>query len=210
MEKAVINTEKLSLGEEKPLVLLNFSLPEAQGLKGVSAYAAALKEGALSYANKKLLPKANKESAGEGFKPYGVVLQTVISYETEKLLSLYTDALITLSGTRRIHRMSRLWHKETGVLLPFNSLFKKQSVKSILPLLVSAAADYAESTPLYADGEKQIKSCFNKEQFYLCPKGIAFYYQAGELTNKEKPVPLYIDKEALAPFFTDKAKEALN
>ncbi len=204
----VINKEKLNLGEEKPLILLNLSLPFVQGdspvSKSVTAYSDALKNGILSFANKKLLVKAKKESAEEAFKPYGVVLQTVISYETEKVLSLYTDGVITASGARRVYRIARLWHKEKGTILPFNSLFNK--AKRLLPLLTSAADEYSQTTPLYADAEKQIKSRFRTEQFYLCPKGAVFYFQAGELTKGEKPVPLYIDREELSPFMTEEAK----
>lgn len=191
--------EKLTLGGDRPGVILSLCLPrvreEDRIAKGFTAYYGSLRSGFLGFAKEVLQKKAEGES-----KPCGAVLSTVVSWDGDGLVSLYVDASVTIGEDRRHHRISQLWRKDVGILVKSAQVFNRGWVRAIKPLLVNAAAEYAEdgATPLFADWERQVRDKFDKERFYLTPKGIVFYYQGGELSPKPKPVPLHLPWDCLS------------
>ena len=208
MQSAVYTkTEKSTIGEDTPLVLLNLCLPQVRTedkspfTKAFGAYYKALSPGFMQFCEGDLKREAKNAASGEGFKPYGAVLTTVIAMENQSLVSLYVDASIAMGDRKRTHRLSQLWHKDTGTLIKANRLFEKGAVKKLLPLLRDCAEEYMAKTgtPLYSDWESLIKKRFERERFYLSPKGASFYYQAGELNAGPKPVPLHLPVDGLLP-----------
>jgi len=196
--------EKIAFGEDSPTVVLNLCLPrvreESRLTKGFTAYYNALRAGFLQFAEGTLQKKAKGER-GEDFKPYGAVLSAITAYDGEGLISLYVDASVTVDDKRRVSRISQLWRKDIGTIVKSAQFFRQGWVKRIKPLLVNAAAEYCENaaTPLFADWEKQVRDRFCKEQFYLTPKGAAFYYQPGDLSPAAKCVPLHLTWDCLLP-----------
>lgn len=204
MENCVIlESEKLSIGGDPPKVLARLCTPcvtknaPPTFAKSFTAYYKAMAEGFRAYLEGKLAPMA--ESKGET-RPYGAVLNTVISLEGENILSLYTDAVLTMGEEKHCHRTAKLWSKDRGVLIKPGRFFVKGAVKKLLPLLGEAVGGLRETPPLYADWEKQLKKHFSPHNFYLCPKGIAFFYQGGRLCPLQKPFPLFLPMEAVKPY----------
>lgn len=199
-------TEKITVGKEAPLIYLNFCLPRLpEGdktplVKSFTAYYKALRTGFLQFAEG-ALQKSARAKTGEGFKPYGAVLSAVVAYENEGLASLYVDASVSTGEEKRVHRISQLWRKDIGTLLKARQLFVKGASKKLIPLLLDSAERYMESTgnALFSDWEKQLKKNFEKDRLYISPKGFVFYYQAGVLSAKQKPLPLHLPMESVAP-----------
>lgn len=207
MENTVfIQDERLSLGGDPPRVLARFSLPyvrenaKAPFAKSFTAYYTAMREGFLQYLEGSLVKKAEAEAA-EGFKPYGGVLSSSLGLETAGLLSLYTDAVVSMGGEKRIRRKAELWHKDRGVLLDTRAVFENGSAKKLYPLLGESALRYSEknNSPLYSDYQKQLKKHFSPQNFYLSPKGAVFFYQSGTVSPLQKPLPLHLTMEEIKP-----------
>lgn len=203
-----IKDEKLSLGGDKPRVLARLNLPlvcenaKAPFAKSFTAYYNAMREGFLQYLEGTLVKSADASAGDEGFKPYGAVLSCTLGLETEAVVSLYTDVAISMGDKKRVHRGAALWDKAMGVLLKPTQVFEKGGTKKLCPLLASAAETYSEKTnsPLYSDYEKQLKKHFSPNNFYLSPKGVVFFYQAGVISSLQKPLPLHLPMEEVRPF----------
>lgn len=201
-------TEKSKIGDSRPLVITNLCLPRTRDAdktpfaKAFNAYYKALSTGFMQFCTGALQREAAKSATAEGFKPYGAVLNTVLALENQSLVSLYVDAVLTMGEQKRIHRLSQLWQKDTGTLIKASRLFEKGAFKKLLPLLADGVEEYTEKTgtSVYSDWETLLKKRFDKEQFYLSPKGMFFYYQAGVLSAAQKPLPLHLPMDSLVPF----------
>lgn len=208
MENIIITeTEKKVFGDDGA-VRLSLTMPCLQGkgktpfTKAFNAYYQGISTGFTQFAGGALLKAATAAKTEEGFKPYGAVLKAVPCFENQTVAALYVDAAVTTGGTRRIHRISQLWHKGNGSLISFGAVFEKGAARGMLPLILKSAAARGESAavPLYADWELRARKEFNKRQFYITPRGLVFFYQGGVLSNRPDVFPVHISIDAATPF----------
>jgi hypothetical protein len=189
-------TKKAFPSDEEALVKYSISYPELKGKdrfsKVFNGFYALLSKRYEEFAKNKLHKEAQRYKAlcSENFEPFGAVLKYVCSYEDENLISVVTDAFVFCgNGKQESKRMSQNWEKEKGRMLLFEDFFSSSEEKDILQGIKNEAKLRQETgLSTFCEGyEKKLKKGFSKNDFYLTPKGYAFFYPQGTLSENSSP-----------------------
>ncbi len=176
---------------EGPLVKYNISYPEinkkTEFSKAFNGFYSLLAKRYCDFAKTKMLKEAekNKTRFKDGFKPFGAVLRYICSYIEDNIISIVVDANVFCGGdNQQCKRLSQNWDVKGGRLLLYEDFFSSDDKKSLLRGIVSEA-NLRQTTGMSAffpDYEKRLKKSFSKNDFYLTPKGYAFFYPAGAIS----------------------------
>ncbi len=207
MERIVTTTtERQTLGEDKVRVSLTLpTLPEKAQTplqKSFSKYYGGMRSGFLRFAKESLLKRAANQNV-----PFGAVLKAVVSYENKSVVSVYVDAAVSTGDARTITRLPQLWDKKSGTLIRAEALFLKRAKSALMPLLEKSSISRAESAavPLYSDWRVLLNKHFDKKAFYLSPRGLAFIYSAGVLSDKNEVFPVHVAQNDLTAVLKESA-----
>lgn len=211
MSIVILETERYAVGDGDAFIKLTLPRLNEDGCaleKNFSSYYGNLKRGFDKYVNAFLAPSAAKRQGA----PYGASVNTVLCCETDRLLSLYTDVLLSDGKGTRQGRRAVLWDKSTGNVIDPKNLFVKGAKKRIISLLQEELQLKSEKSavPLYGDALSKLKSQFKWENFYLSPDSVIFFCEGNVLCQGYVPYPIPVSYKRLEEFFTIEALENLS
>ena len=206
-----METERYTVGDGDAFIKLTLPRLNEDGCalgKTFSAYYGNLKRGFDKYVNAFLAPSAAKRQGA----PYGASVNTVLCRETDRLLSLYTDVLLSDGKGTRQGRRAVLWDKSTGNVIDPKNLFVKGAKKRIISLLQEELQLKSEKSavPLYGDALSKLKSQFKWENFYLSPDSVIFFCEGNVLCQGYAPYPVPLSHKKLEELFTVESLEKLS
>lgn len=174
--------------EEWELVRVNIRYPQC-GNEKIDGYISEMAEAFLSFAQKKLLPKALKENAD----PYSLVVVYKVTMCKGRYFSFYFDLFVSQSGNKgEVKRIPLNFDTERStVVFPLEKVKKR----TLMPLILKSAEELSVTMPLYSDFEKRVKKYFKKSHAFIMPEGICITYDSGTLMPHEKgAVSLFVLK----------------
>ncbi|MGI6745558.1 MAG: hypothetical protein BWY46_01619 [Firmicutes bacterium ADurb.Bin300] len=133
------------------------------------------------------------------FRTFSAVLNYTITYNSDKLLSLYGDRYEYTGGAHgSTKRISDTWNLTKGRLLPLSSFFPLRPNYQeyiINQIIEQANADMQENPYIYFDNYQElIKENFNPQNYYLTGEGIVIYFQQYEIAPYATGIPEFTVK----------------
>lgn len=195
----------------KTLVIVNITYPcyiageggetENTFVKRFNAHFEKLAQAFCTFAETKQKSAAAAFCAGEGARPFGCVMNCIVSFEDETLVSVTVDVTVHSGNKTEKKRLAQNWDKKSGVLCSFYDLFGKTEKKYIIKALCEDVEKRMERKVdmFYSDYKKRIEKYFNKNSFCVTPSGYGFIFPSGALNEKNSPVTLVLKKELFSP-----------
>ena len=124
----------------------------------------------------------------------GASMNWYVSFLNEKVLSLLTDAYFFDGNVQRSVRLVHNWHLPDCTPLRARQVFAvNRSAKQLYLDEICAKISAGEGGVHYgSDAEKRARRRFDFENFYLTPKGVAFYYDKTQLTLGKDANPAFV------------------
>ena len=136
----------------------------------------------------KLLKKAQKTPLNA--KPFGAVLNARVTFVNEKYVSVIMDAHV-FDGVRRGRtvRVSQVWNRRDGETESVNAFVPPRARCAVLDDICAQAEErYSAGAAFYRpDPINRIKNSFCPRNFYLLPEGVAFFFEAGAVSQSDTP-----------------------
>ncbi len=194
--------------EEDPLVKYNITYPEYVKM----GYSSKIKEDGFAkrfngfyellskrfeeFSKTKLYKEANRYKAlcEKDFEKFGAVMRYICSYSDEKIISIVVDVHLFCGEKQETKRLSQNWDLSSGRMLVYEDFFDEKDESEIIIGIKSEAKlrRDTEATSFFGDYEKKIKKGFNKNNFYLTPKGYGFFYPPLYLSERESPEVFFL------------------
>ena len=156
----------------------------------------------LYYCNKKLKPEAIKQleyrtENGFPFYPFELRSDFTVTYNSDGLLSLYTDVYEFTGGAHgSTLRFADIWHTPIGLPASVLEFFpKKTKIKKVLTeaATVMAAEQITAGTDMYFEDYPQlIKKYFSYSNIYITYSGMALFYQQITIAPYAEGIPVFI------------------
>lgn len=130
-----------------------------------------------------------------------VVMSVSVSYCDNAYISAFTDVSVFDGKKSLTKRLSQLWDAKKGVLLPPSHVFtisRRTSayVKEIITEIANKNIQNRSFT--YFDNYKAIiKKKFSFSNYYFVPNGVAFYFNAGILSENNYPIVFAVPFERI-------------
>lgn len=144
-----------------------------------------------------LLPEAESahRAALETSAPlpiFTVHLSYEITCNQDGIWSLHTDLWESCGAERSLLRRGDTWDLGSGLPLPLSACFPRHW--PIRRQLLSTAADTIRQTPApwREDWQLILRRSFRRENFYLTPEGLAFYWQMYALAPASEGCPTFL------------------
>ena len=185
--------DTLTLGEAEVLSV-NINHPSFEGenayvCKKLSGFYADAAMGYYSHLKKKF--SAVKQ--GTVHKKCGAFMNWYVSFLNEKALSLLTDVSFFDGTVRHTKRMVHNWFLEDCTPLRARQVFDVNRGARALYLDEICSKISSGEGAHYGDGAVRLaRRHFDFENFYLTPKGVAFYYDKAQLATGAGANPAFV------------------
>lgn len=129
---------------------------------------------------------------------YEAVQSITITYHSDCIVSLYYDRYLFTGGAHgTTTRYSDTWNLENGHRIEVGEFFKSSDFKkNVMNSIIAAIADYKkrypDSTIYFPEYMENVKASFRKNQFYLTPEGIIFYFQEYDIAPYSSHIPQFL------------------
>ena len=144
----------------------------------------------IEYIEKKGKRRVQKDFKASGEKRTAFVMVSNVSYLDENYISVFTDVSYYDGNSTRTKRISHLWDVKKGVILPPKEVFNinAQTKKYIRRIICDIAEkNMGLKTFSYFDNYKSIVGKhFNFSNYYIVPKGIAFYFNSEKISSSKE------------------------
>ena len=202
------------------MLTMSLSLPEPTSTdtstaRRIKHYYKAQKDAYFHYCQHVLLPQASSalhtctESAIP-FQPMSATMHYVITYQSERHLSLYTQSKDGTPQQKNILRHADTWDLSTGYPTPITSFFPPKfryrhqlvtiASKQIADLEAQGVAKFHPNLKLATLHRK-----FNPRNFYITPEGVVCFYQMYTIAPAVEQIPVFLvpfDQEHATLAFT--------
>lgn len=129
------------------------------------------------------------------------LMNCTVAYNTEEMISVFSDLSYYDGKKKKTVRFSQNWSPKKSAILPPSYIFEKntKSKRHITEIIAEIAADNMKNKNFsyYSDFETIIRRKFDFDNFYFVPKGVAFFYNAGILSDDGEPCIFVIPCHAL-------------
>lgn len=158
-------------------------------------YADAAKE-FMDFCKKKYAPTLIQKRKHAQGTPYGcgASMNWYLTFENEELLSLITDISVFDGQLRHTRRYAHNWNLAEGVPIPAKVAFSTTSAcRNAYVLQICEKIRRGEGGfPYDKQAESAAKRYFSFDQYYLTPRGVAFYYKNGLLFPSDSRYPAFV------------------
>ena len=195
MKNEIINNEIKDTVEKDGFVYVkyNISYPvlkdekHKEFSKKFNSFYETLGERFGEFAKTTLLKKAISIKTDD-FVPFGAVMRYICAYDNNEIVSIVTD-LSVFSGGQGVEtkRLSQNWHRDKNRLLVYEDFFSNEEKKTIIMGICEEVKlrIATERSAFFSDYEKRISKKFEKNNFYLTPKGYGFFYPSGTVSESK-------------------------
>lgn len=192
--------------EDLPVLTASVSLPEpinskSRAMRKIGYFYRLEERSYLRYCQTMLLPKAAAlcRQALENSAPMprcAAVLDCHVTYDDGGLWSLAANAREQFGGHSRTLRWCDTWDLATGSPLPLAAFFPPRFPvrKYLLHLAETEIARQEDAgTARYHDGWRaELRHTFNRENYYLTPEGLRFYWQMQSIAPMAEGIPSFL------------------
>lgn len=168
---------------DPPLVCAAAELPywEGRGGRRFNRYYRAYGRAFTRYVEKVLVPETESEArwAAEngGCVPgWEAELRTVITLDTPRVVSLYTDTVETGGGRRRVLRRGDTWEKDGAAPMTAGDFFPPHTPWRRMILSAAAEQIRRNEAAYYPDWPHRLRRSFHSRAFYLGEEGLWVYF----------------------------------
>lgn len=188
--------------DDLPLLTARLRLPRWDGTGGkrFDRFYAAYGRAFFSYCQTVLLPQARAalelaRQNGGALPEWEIALDTVVTLQREKLISLYTDTVERCGGRRLVLRRSETWDLSDGSPVPLSRLFPGDA-RWRGKLLRAAAGQIRQQqeqgTALYhPDWQRRLRTAFSADRFYLTEHALCLFYQMYAIAPAMEGIPVF-------------------
>lgn len=181
--------EKLNVGKSAE-VLINIKYPsfKAEGedksrlCDKMNSFYEDIAKKYFRNAKERIPNRLAKISANESVNASALMKYTV-SVCDEKIICVVVDFYFYFGEKLKTRRFSQTWNTESGCILPTGKIFKtnKDGRKKIYSFVLTLAhKNHSDSSfGYYDDYEKRLRKAFDTESFFISPRGICFFVNAG-------------------------------
>ena len=145
--------------------------------------------------------KAARIYTSNGKIKLSFLMNCTISFNTQKLISVFSDLSYFDGNTKKSIRFSQNWSYEKSAILPSSYIFENtfKSKRYITGIITEIATHNMEKRDFsyYSDFDTIIKRKFAFDNFYFVPNGIAFFYNTGVLSSDALPTVFVIHPEEI-------------
>ena len=190
--KKVFRNEKGLLGE------VSFSLPQCQGkvrkssTRRITGFYSMLRVQTLRDAKSRLQKLAERRQDAESFHPFAVSVVCAISYQDDRYLSVIRDRSEKRTNEPEVvFRRSDIWDIKSGFPVLWEDLFiqkppKAAKILSLIHEMCKSQGDEGIEGTIH-----KLRLHFDREQYYLTPDSIVFYFQPGTLAPPDRGCLLF-------------------
>ena len=198
MNNYTIKTVKKTIcTKNEPIMIINMNYPvfEKNGngkfAEKINKFYQHTAEKYSSYIARKYPKKAEKIFASNGQIKLSFLMNCTVSFCSDDIISVFSD-LTYFDGTKKkTARFSQNWSAVKSALLPPSFLFNinRKSKNHITEIITEIASSNMKTNNFsyYSGFDKIIRHKFDFENFYFVPKGTAFFYNAGVLSEADTP-----------------------
>ena len=203
------NIKKQLSVKEEPIAVININYPffsekkEKQNnfVSKINKFYKHTAEKYADYVVRKYPSKALRVFNENGRIKLSFLMSFAVSYNTEDILSIFTDLSYFDGHTKKSVRFSQNWSCEHSAMLPPSFYFDtgKKSKKYLTSVISGIASENMKNRSFnyYADFEKLIRSGFDFDNFYFVPNGAAFFYNQGFLSEESELCVFVVSKEKM-------------
>lgn len=154
-----------------------------------------------AYISEKYPAKAWKIYNTNGNIKLSFLMQCTVCSISEKFISVFADLSYFDGKKKKTVRLSQNWSEEKNALLPPSFCFETngKAKRYITGIISGIASENLKSRNFsyYSDFERIIVRKFDFDNVYFVPKGTAFFYNAGVLSDEESPCVFVIPNERI-------------
>ena len=137
-------------------------------------------------------------SVANGFpiRPFEAIVVYIVTYNQDCAISLYSDRYEYMAGAHgNTTRISDTWNIQAGRRIHLSRLFAP-SVDFVDYIVTEVNNQIAEEIKsgndvYYENYEKDVRSKFNPNQFYLTEEGVVIYYQQYDIAPYSTGIPQF-------------------
>lgn len=189
-ELFVMDTEKTDIVSESGAICVKcrITVPvfkcEDPFAERANAFYGCIRERFAKFCASRLLKKARKRPP-EITAPYGAVMEPRVTFTDDEYVSVIIDTHV-YDGVRRGNtvRISQVWNRNDGVLESVDAFVPPRARCAVLDEICAQAREKQTAAAAFykPDPDKRIINAFCAKNFYLVPQGVAFYFEAGEVS----------------------------
>lgn len=127
-------------------------------------------------------------------------MNCTVAYSDEKFISVFADLAYFNGKSTETLRFSQLWSREAAAILPASRVFSRsRRQKNYLVEIISAIADnnMKNGFAYRPNYRSVIRKKFDFSDFYLVPKGVAFFFSGGVLSAEPSPCVFVVPTEKI-------------
>lgn len=160
---------------ESSMVCAAAELPcwEGDGGRRFNRYYRAYGRAFAHYVKRVLVPEA--EGSGDA-SPREAELRTVITLDTPRVVSLYTDTVETGGGRRRVLRRGDTWEKDSDTPMVMGDFFPPHAPWRRMLLSAVSEQIRQNEAAYFPDWPQRLRRSFHSRAFYLGEEGLWVYF----------------------------------
>ncbi len=208
MNEYTIKTVKKTISaKNEPIMVVNMSYPVFERNSGskfaekINKFYEHTAEKYSNYISRKYIKKAEKIYASNGHVRLSFLMNCTVSFCSEDIISVFSDLTYFDGSKKKTARFSQNWSVSKSAILPASFLFNTGiKSKNHINSIICEIASYNMKTTnfsYYSGFDKIIKRKFDFENFYFVPKGTAFFYNAGVLSQADTPCVFVIPNKKI-------------
>ncbi len=131
--------------------------------------------------------------------PDGEIFRSIVSYNTEKAVSVLSDVTHFKSGRSERVRFSAVWDPSDGSLLPYSHFLpaigvknRREMRKKVGDALWKMLDTDPDAFGLTEDGVKKYAYTQRPQNCFLTPAGVAFWYDIGTVSKADDLYPTVV------------------
>ena len=124
----------------------------------------------------------------------GAVMKWYIPFANDSAMSVIVEASLYDGKTRLSERFISNWLLDGCVPLRSDDAFSvsRKAVRGYIEAIQSKIEKREGGFSYYKNASSLALRAFRKDNFYLTPNGVAFYYPRGVLTDKSEKAPVFV------------------
>ncbi|MBR5309285.1 MAG: hypothetical protein IKU43_10955 [Clostridia bacterium] len=153
----------------------------------------------MSFCEKKLIKTAEaRMRSDDSFRPFGEIMKCIVSYEDNFCISVILDITHYDGYFRKMRRISQVWSKKDGIILPSKYLIKKYNLtprkirKRIGDMISENLKNEGHTFSFTEKGVRRYAYGIKPDNMFLCKKGLAFWFEAGTVAPESEGFPTFI------------------
>ena len=188
--------------DDFPLLTASANLPQldGRGSHRFQRYYAACATAFERWCRYQILPQAqllyrHAQETATPIPQWHATLQTVVTCHTDRMLSLYTETVLSGAPQRTVLRRADTWDLRHGLPMTITEFFPPHTSWRAFLLREAAQQIRQQETQGIAaydpQWSKKLRRHFHPQRFYLTPDGLCFFFPMGSIAPLVEGIPTF-------------------